>query len=86
MTIKTYSEHGCFGGTVGFYGHDSKVCLGEMKFSVYQPPQALKGPTPVLYYLSGLTCTPETFMTKSGAQVCHFGEKTSNKYLAQKSF
>lgn len=68
MTIKTYSEHACFGGTVGFYGHDSKACSGEMKFSVYQPPQGLKDQTPVLYYLAGLTCTPETFMTKSGAQ------------------
>ena len=68
MKITTYSEHACFGGTVGFYGHDSKACSGEMKFSVYQPPQGGKDQTPVLYYLAGLTCTPETFMTKSGAQ------------------
>ncbi|MED5463666.1 MAG: S-formylglutathione hydrolase [Myxococcota bacterium] len=67
MQIKTYSEHSCFGGKVGFYGHGSKECAGEMKFAVYQPPQAAKQPPPTLYYLSGLTCTPETFLTKAGA-------------------
>ena len=39
-----------------------------MKFAVYQPPQALNGPVPVLYFLSGLTCTEENFMHKAGAQ------------------
>lgn len=39
-----------------------------MRFSVYTPPQAASGPVPVLYYLAGLTSTPETFMIKSGAQ------------------
>ncbi len=39
-----------------------------MRFSVYQPPQAQSRPVPVLYYLSGLTCTEENFMIKAGAQ------------------
>lgn len=39
-----------------------------MKFSVYQPPQANSHPLPVLYYLSGLTCTEENVMAKSGVQ------------------
>ena len=39
-----------------------------MQFSVYQPPQVVAGPVPVLTWLSGLTCTEETFMIKSGAQ------------------
>lgn len=39
-----------------------------MRFSVYQPPQASAGSVPVLYFLSGLTCTEENFMTKAGAQ------------------
>lgn len=39
-----------------------------MRFAVYQPPQAASGPVPVLYFLSGLTCTDENFMTKAGAQ------------------
>lgn len=39
-----------------------------MRFSVFAPPQAERGPVPVLYYLAGLTCTEETFMIKAGAQ------------------
>jgi S-formylglutathione hydrolase len=39
-----------------------------MRFAVYVPPQAAKGPVPVLYYLAGLTSTEETFMIKGGAQ------------------
>jgi len=62
------SEHCCFGGTVGFYSHRSETCNGEMRFAVYQPPQATSEPVPVLYFLSGLTCTEETFMVKAGAQ------------------
>ena len=68
MSLTTYSEHACFGGRTGFYGHASEACSGEMKFSVYVPPQGRETPRPVLYYLAGLTCTPETFMVKAGAQ------------------
>lgn len=39
-----------------------------MVFAVYEPPTASAGKVPVLYYLSGLTCTDENFMTKAGAQ------------------
>ena len=62
------SEHGCFGGVQRFYKHDSREVRGPMKFSVYLPPQAKSGKLPVLYYLSGLTCTEETFPIKSHAQ------------------
>jgi S-formylglutathione hydrolase len=65
---KLLGQHMCFGGTVGFYSHSSQACQGEMKFSVYQPPQARAEPVPVLYFLSGLTCTEENFMAKAGAQ------------------
>ncbi|MBD1931737.1 MULTISPECIES: S-formylglutathione hydrolase [Cyanophyceae] len=65
---KLVSEHLCFGGKIGFYSHVSDTCNGEMRFSVYQPPQAKSAPVPVLYFLSGLTCTEENFMGKSGAQ------------------
>ncbi|NJN58531.1 MAG: S-formylglutathione hydrolase [Leptolyngbyaceae cyanobacterium SL_5_9] len=65
---KLLSQHTCFGGTVGFYSHSSQTCQGEMKFSVYQPPQTRAEPVPVLYFLSGLTCTEENFMAKAGAQ------------------
>ena len=62
------SESSCFGGKVGFYSHFSSSCHSEMRFSVYQPPQAQSHAVPVLYYLSGLTCTEENFMIKAGAQ------------------
>lgn len=68
MTIETISEHPCFGGEVGFYRHASDVNNCTMQFSVYVPPQAQGGPVPVVTFLSGLTCTEETFMIKSGAQ------------------
>lgn len=66
MTL--HSEHRCFGGVLGFYSHFSTSCNSEMRFSVYQPPQAQSEAVPVLYFLSGLTCTEENFMAKAGAQ------------------
>jgi len=66
--METISEHGCFGGTVGFYRHASEANHCDMQFAVFVPPQATAGPVPVLTWLSGLTCTEETFMIKSGAQ------------------
>jgi len=68
MTIHTISERRCFGGTVGFYRHASAVNNCDMQFSVFVPDQASKEPLPVVTFLSGLTCTEETFMIKSGAQ------------------
>lgn len=66
--IEIISEHSCFGGKVGFYRHASRVNNCNMQFSVYVPPQAKQGSVPVVTFLSGLTCTEETFMIKSGAQ------------------
>jgi S-formylglutathione hydrolase len=66
--MKTSSEHACFGGIQGFHSAESRECAADMKFSVYRPPQALSGPVPVLWFLSGLTCTEETFAIKAGAQ------------------
>lgn len=66
--IETRSEHPCFSGTQGFYTHASASTGTDMKFAVFQPPQAKAGPVPALYYLAGLTCTEETFMIKAGAQ------------------
>jgi S-formylglutathione hydrolase len=66
--IQLINEHACFGGVQQFYKHDSRETRGSMKFSVYLPPQAKAGKVPVLYYLSGLTCTDETFPTKAHAQ------------------
>jgi S-formylglutathione hydrolase len=66
--METISEHGCFGGKVGFYRHASSTNDCEMRFSVFVPPQAKEGPVPAVTYLAGLTCTEETFMIKAGAQ------------------
>lgn len=68
VPFETLSKHRCFGGTVGFYKHQSSTTACAMKFSVFAPPQAERGKVPVLYYLAGLTCTEETFMIKAGAQ------------------
>jgi S-formylglutathione hydrolase len=68
MSLTLISEHGCFGGVQRFYKHDSREVRGPMKFSAYLPPQARAGKVPVLYYLSGLTCTEETFPIKAHAQ------------------
>ena len=67
-TIEILSETGCFGGRIGFYRHRSAVNDCDMQFSVFVPPQAAHGKVPVLTFLSGLTCTEENFMVKSGAQ------------------
>ncbi len=66
--MQTISENTCFGGIQGVYSHASKVCNCDMTFAVYLPPQAKSGPVPVLWYLSGLTCTHENAMTKAGLQ------------------
>lgn len=68
LSLDLTSEHQSYGGIVGFYRHQSNVCSGEMRFSIYQPPQAKLQRVPVLYFLSGLTCTEENFMAKAGAQ------------------
>ena len=62
------SENRSFGGTQSVYTHASDACGCEMTFAVYLPPQAKEGPVPVLWYLSGLTCTHENAMTKGGFQ------------------
>ncbi|HWX27037.1 MAG TPA: alpha/beta hydrolase-fold protein, partial [Steroidobacteraceae bacterium] len=62
------SEHPCFGGVQRFYKHDSREVRGPMKFAAYLPPQARVEKVPVLYFLSGLTCTEENFPVKGHAQ------------------
>ena len=62
------AENRCFGGRQLRYSHVSGVLNCDMTFSIYLPAQAEEGPVPVLYWLSGLTCTDENFVTKAGAQ------------------
>lgn len=66
--MDTISEQRCFGGTQGVYRHDSRETGTPMQFAVYSPPAAESGPVPVLWFLSGLTCTEENFTVKAGAQ------------------
>ncbi|MGZ2255823.1 S-formylglutathione hydrolase [Roseobacter sp. A03A-229] len=66
--MQTISENACFGGTQGVYTHASKVCACDMTFGLFLPQEAADGPVPLLWYLSGLTCTHENAMTKAGAQ------------------
>jgi S-formylglutathione hydrolase len=66
--IKTVSQNLCFGGVQGVYTHDSDETGCAMRLGVFLPPQANAGRVPVLYWLSGLTCTEENFIVKAGAQ------------------
>lgn len=66
--MKTVSENACFGGTQGVYSHASEACNCDMTFGLFLPEEAKDGPVPVLWYLSGLTCTHENAMIKAGAQ------------------
>jgi len=66
--METVSQNTCFGGTQGVFTHLSEVCDCDMTFGLFLPPEAQDGPVPVLWYLSGLTCTHENAMVKAGAQ------------------
>ncbi|QXT39920.1 S-formylglutathione hydrolase [Gymnodinialimonas ceratoperidinii] len=66
--METISENKAFGGTQGVYKHRSDATGGDMTFGLFLPGEAADGPVPVLWYLSGLTCTHENAMSKAGAQ------------------
>ncbi|QGX99826.1 S-formylglutathione hydrolase [Roseovarius faecimaris] len=66
--METVSENACFGGVQGVYTHASEACGCDMTFGLFLPDEARDGPVPVLWYLSGLTCTHENAMVKAGAQ------------------
>ncbi|MDG2064166.1 MAG: S-formylglutathione hydrolase [SAR324 cluster bacterium] len=67
--IEQFGAGKSFGGWTKMFIHSSESCGGEMRFSVFLPPQAESGTVPVLYWLSGLTCNHENFITKAGAQL-----------------
>jgi len=60
--VKTHTVHG---GTLSYLKHDSETTGTAMTLSVFVP--AGEGPFPVIYWLSGLTCTEDNFTTKAGA-------------------
>ena len=66
--METVAENRCFGGVQGVYTHASEACGGDMTFGLFLPAEAQSGPVPVMWFLSGLTCTHENAMVKAGAQ------------------
>jgi S-formylglutathione hydrolase len=68
LSIERVSESRCFEGRQLVYKQASEACACTMRFAVYLPPAADRGPVPALYWLSGLTCTEENFSVKAGAQ------------------
>eukprot|EP01116_Phalansterium_solitarium_P015274 TRINITY_DN33618_c0_g1_i1.p1 TRINITY_DN33618_c0_g1~~TRINITY_DN33618_c0_g1_i1.p1 ORF type:complete len:313 (+),score=12.60 TRINITY_DN33618_c0_g1_i1:73-939(+) len=66
--LKLLSQNKCWGGWQKRFSHQSSVLGCVMKFQIYFPPAAEHGSVPALWFLSGLTCTDENFVTKAGAQ------------------
>jgi S-formylglutathione hydrolase len=68
MALEVVSQSRCFDGTQLVYRHASQATRTPMRFAAYLPPQASSTPCPVVWFLSGLTCSEENFTTKAGAQ------------------
>jgi len=66
--MERIESHACFGGQQEVWRHQSQATGTPMTFGVFLPPQATEGPLPVIYWLSGLTCTEQNFITKAAAQ------------------
>ncbi|WP_419812985.1 S-formylglutathione hydrolase [Bacterioplanoides sp.] len=68
MSLELIAQNKSFGGWHKQYSHVSETTQCSMRFAIFLPPQATSENVPVLYWLSGLTCTDENFMQKAGAQ------------------
>lgn len=68
MDFEKVSETASFGGMQGYYSHAAETVGCTMRFSVFTPPQAKDAKVPVLWYLSGLTCTEDNATVKAGFQ------------------
>lgn len=68
LTMDITSSTKSFGGRQEVWRHDSEALGVSMSLGVYLPPQAEEGPCPVLWFLSGLTCTEQNVITKGGFQ------------------
>jgi S-formylglutathione hydrolase len=68
MSLDLVSSNRCFDGTQRVYSHKSETLNCDMRFGVYLPPAATSQPVPAVFWLSGLTCTEQNFITKAGAQ------------------
>jgi S-formylglutathione hydrolase len=68
LSFEIVSQARCFGGTQFVYRHHSQETGTLMRLAAYVPPQAAKAKVPMVWFLSGLTCTEENFTVKAGAQ------------------
>jgi len=68
VTLERISESRAFDGTQAVWRHASRATGTPMRFGIYLPPQAATTRVPVVYWLSGLTCTEDNFIAKAGAQ------------------
>ncbi|KAK9969285.1 hypothetical protein ABG768_027476 [Culter alburnus] len=68
MALTQVSSNKCCNGYQKVFEHDSSELKCKMKFAIYLPPKAESSKCPVLYWLSGLTCTEQNFITKAGSQ------------------
>jgi len=66
--MQRIESHASYGGVQEVWQHESRTLNCSMRLGVYLPPQVQAGPCPVLYWLSGLTCTEQNFITKAGVQ------------------
>ncbi len=66
--MQLIESHACFGGRQEVWQHVSSTLACTMRFAIYLPPQAATHACPVLYWLSGLTCSEQNFINKAGAQ------------------
>ncbi|MCW2254752.1 S-formylglutathione hydrolase [Providencia alcalifaciens] len=66
--MERIERHACFGGWQDVYQHHSEVLGCSMKFAAYLPSETDNKIYPVIYWLSGLTCNEQNFISKSGAQ------------------
>uniref|UniRef100_A0A8C5ES20 S-formylglutathione hydrolase n=1 Tax=Gouania willdenowi TaxID=441366 RepID=A0A8C5ES20_GOUWI len=69
MSLTQVSCNKCAGGFQKVFEHESTELKCKMKFAVYLPPKAETEKCPVMYWLSGLTCTEQNFITKAGSQL-----------------
>jgi S-formylglutathione hydrolase len=67
MSLKEVSKNKTFEGHVIKYEHHSEELGCDMKFNVFLPKESITKPVPAIYFLSGLTCTEDNFIQKSGA-------------------
>ncbi|BCA93781.1 S-formylglutathione hydrolase [Legionella antarctica] len=68
MTYQLIEAHQCFDGIQSVYTHWSDETQSDMRFAIYLPPAAQQRRVPALYWLSGLTCSEQNFISKAGAQ------------------